>query len=145
MMRKKLVLSALLLLVSVLLCISGGVLQASGSFDWQQCEGKKLNLIFNKHPWTDAVRPLLPEFEARTGIKLSYDIYSEEEYMEKLMIDLATGAGNYDVAMTGVIFQWQYSFAGWIQPLEKFLNDPTLTSPDYHFEDFYPGLVASHS
>ena len=145
MMRKKFVLSALLLLVSVLLCISGGVLQASGSFDWQQCEGQKLNLIFNKHPWTDAVRPLLPEFEARTGIKLSYDIYSEEEYMEKLMIDLATGAGNYDVAMTGVIFQWQYSFAGWIQPLEKFLNDPTLTSPDYRFEDFYPGLVASHS
>lgn len=145
MTRKKLVLSTLLLSVSLLLGISGGVLEASQSFDWQQYKGEKLNLILNKHPWTDAVRPLLPEFEAKTGIKLVYSIYSEEEYMEKLLIDLATRAGNYDVAMTGVIFQWQYSFAGWIQPLEEFLTDPSLTSPDYNFEDFYPGLIASHS
>ncbi len=144
-MRKKLTLITSLLSVSLILCVFAGTLEANQNFDWQQFKGTKLSLILNKHPWTDAVRPFLPEFEAKTGIKLTYGIYSEEEYMEKLMIDLATHAGDYDVAMTGVIFQWQYSFAGWIQPLEKYLNNPTLTSPEYNFQDFYPGLIASHS
>lgn len=117
---------------------------AEEAFDWKQASGETLSILLNRHPWTDATEPLFGEFEELTGIKLEYDILSEEEYMEKLLIDLSTGAGIYDVFMAGAVFEWQYSHGGWIKPLDKYLNDPTLTPPDYDFNDFYPGLVKSH-
>ena len=42
--------------------------------------------------------------------------------------------------MTGAYMIWQYSPAGWMEPLEPYINDPAKTNPDYDFEDILPDL-----
>jgi multiple sugar transport system substrate-binding protein len=113
-------------------------------FSWRRAEGQTLNILLNRHPWTDSVESMLPEFEKLTGITLKYDILTEDEYMEKLLIDLSMKTGRYDVFMAGAVMEWQYSYAGWIKPLDAFLEDPDLTSPGYDFGDFFDGIVKSH-
>jgi len=113
-------------------------------FDWKQAEGETIHVLLNRHPWTDSVETMFGDFEQLTGIDLEFDILSEDEFMEKLLIDLSMKAGRYDVFMAGAVMEWQYSYAGWIKPLDKYLQDPNLTAPDYDFDDFFEGVVKSH-
>ncbi len=34
-------------------------------------EGKNLTIVTANHPWSEAIKPLLPEFEASTGMKVT--------------------------------------------------------------------------
>jgi len=120
------------------------VASAQGSaFDWQQAKGTTLTLILVRHAYTDAMMPFFPEFEKLTGITLKYDILSEEEFRQKLLIDLSTKAGTYDIFMTGPVTNWLYAPGGWIEPLDQYIADTKLTSPDWDFADFWPSLITA--
>ena len=36
--------------------------------NWRQAEGQSVSLGLNKHPYTESLLPLIPEFERLTGI-----------------------------------------------------------------------------
>ena len=112
-----------------------------GEFSWTREKGKTVNVIFAKHPLSDALIEALPRFEQKTGIKLEYDALPEEEFRQKLLTDLSTGKGNYDAFMTGPVTDWQYAKAGWIEPLDAYIKNPSLTERAYDFEDFYPSAI----
>jgi len=95
--------------------------------NWRQFEGQKLTIGLNKHPYTESLLPLIPEFEALTGIKVDYLILPENEYGAKLTADLSNKRGEFTVIMAGAMRNWAYVPAGWMAPLEQFLNDPKLT------------------
>ena len=40
------------------------------TFDWQQFGGSQVRLILNKHPYTESLLPLIPEFTELTGISV---------------------------------------------------------------------------
>ena len=40
---------------------------------------------------------------------------------------------------------FQYDKAGWLEPLDKYVNDPGLTDPDFDFEDSFPRTRAASS
>ncbi len=101
-------------------------------------------MILNKHPFTESLIPLLPQFEQQTGIKTTNLILPEAEYFQKILVDLSTGGGEYDVFMTGPYAHWAYDKAGWTQPLEDYLQDPKMTAPDYDAADLFPPLVAAN-
>ena len=83
----------------------------------------------------------LPKFEELTGIKVTYDVFPEQNYFDKVTIDLQAGdSSTYDVFMTGAYMIWQYAPAGWMEPLEPYINDPAKTNPDYDFEDILADL-----
>ena len=115
--------------------------KVGGEFSWTREEGKTVNLIFAKHPMSDSYIAALPDFEKKTGIKVEYDALPEEEFRQKLLTDLSTGEGNYDAFMTGPVTNWQYAAAGWIAPLDDYINNPALTEKGYDFEDFYPATI----
>lgn len=113
--------------------------------NWRAFEGQKLTIGLNKHPYTESLLPLIPEFEALTGIKVEYLILPEQEYFSKLVVDLSNQRGEFTVIMTGPMRNWQYATPGWIVPLDPFLNDPKLTDRAwYKLEDFFPGLIAAN-
>lgn len=115
------------------------------TFDWQQFKGAQVRLILNKHPYTESLLPLLPEFTKRTGIEVPEPlILPEAEYFQKVLLDLSTGAGEFDAFMTGPQIHWAYDSAGWTEPLEPFLADTNLTSPDYDEKDIFEGLMAAN-
>ena len=113
----------------------------AGEFNWRAHEGETLKLLLNQHPYQQALVGELPKFEELTGIKVTYDVFPEQNYFDKVTIDLQAGdASTYDVFMTGAYMIWQYATAGWMEPLEGYINDPSKTNADYDFEDILPGL-----
>ncbi|MBK8022604.1 MAG: extracellular solute-binding protein [Chloroflexi bacterium] len=130
----------LLVIVSVF-ALGVGMIGAQDEFNWRQFEGTSLKLLLNQHPYQQALVAELPKFEELTGITVSYDVFPEQNYFDKVTIDLSAGASStYDVFMTGAYMIWQYAPAGWMEPLEGYINDPTKTNPDYDFEDIFADL-----
>ncbi|MBV8900203.1 MAG: sugar ABC transporter substrate-binding protein [Verrucomicrobia bacterium] len=133
------------LLIAAALCAaglpSGGRLQAAG-FDWKQASGTKITVAFNQHPYADAIIQRLPQFKELTGIDVSYEVTPEENYFDKVTTNLSASSGVPDVFMTGVYQMWDYSSSNRMEPLDKYVNDPGLTSPDYNPNDFLAGVFS---
>ena len=119
----------------------GAAAAPAGEFNWRAYEGTELKLLLNQHPYQQALVGELPKFEELTGMKVTYDVVPEQNYFDKVTIDLQAGeSSTYDAFMTGAYMIWQYAPAGWMEPLEGYINDPAKTNPDYNFEDILPGL-----
>ncbi|KAB0264641.1 ABC transporter substrate-binding protein [Microvirga brassicacearum] len=116
-------------------------LSQSGSIDWQQAKGTSLFVGMNKHVYTDTILPFIPEFEKLTGIKVQVESYSQDEYMNKRLVDLSSGAGTFDVVMMDQSIV-QYSKAGWVEPLDAYLVNPKFVdAAAYDVNDFLPSLT----
>src|SRR5881394_4333354 len=113
--------------------------------NWRQAEGQSLTIGLNKHPFTESLLPLIPEFRQLTGINVEYLILPEAEYFTKLVADLSQQRGEFSVIMTGPVRNWQYVPPGWILPLDDFLKNPKLTDAAwFQLADFHPALIAAN-
>jgi multiple sugar transport system substrate-binding protein len=113
--------------------------------NWRQAEGQSLTIGLNKHPFTESLLPLIPEFRRLTGINVDYLILPEAEYITKLTADLSQQRGEFSVIMTGPLRNWQFVSADWILPLDDFLTNPKLTDQGwYNVQDFFPALIAAN-
>ncbi|MCB1495628.1 MAG: sugar ABC transporter substrate-binding protein [Bauldia sp.] len=109
-----------------------------------QQSGSKINLLLISHPFVDSLKPLLPEFTAKTGIEVTFEELAEQPGFEKLLADLSSGTGTYDAFMTSPLNNWQYATAGWLEALDGFIDNPALTDAEaYDIGDFAPGILAS--
>jgi multiple sugar transport system substrate-binding protein len=114
---------------------------SSGEFDWRAYEGTEIDVLFSEHTYASAVEEKLSDFEELTGITVNFSTMPESNYYDKLNVDLSSHAGTPDVFMTGAYQSWEYSTAGNMEPLDDYINDPSLTSPDYNYDDFIPGVI----
>lgn len=89
----------------------------TGSFDWKREKGTTVKALLNKHPYTDALVADLKSFTEKTGIKVQYDVFPEDNYFDKLTVDLSSGRASYDVFMLGAYMVWQYGPPGWLEDL----------------------------
>ena len=129
---------------------SAGVLlnmQASralaADFDWKAHSGKTVKLLLNKHPYADAMIANLENFKALTGMDVSYDVFPEDVYFDKVTAALSSGSTEYDAFMTGAYMTWTYGPAGWVEDLNEWINDPAKTNPNYNWEDMLEGVRTS--
>lgn len=106
-------------------------------------KGTGIKLLLNKHPYTDAMIANLDAFKEMTGMEVTYDVFPEDVYLDKVTAALSSGSSEYDAFMTGAYMTWTYGPAGWISDLNEWINDPAKTPPNYNFEDMLPGLRAS--
>jgi ABC-type glycerol-3-phosphate transport system substrate-binding protein len=114
-------------------------LPAEAKIDWKQFEGEEISIVFNVHPWHEAIEPFIPEFEALTGIKVKLVKLPTTQYMTKVPADLTAGTFAFDVYMTQYYDAPKYVLEHWTADLEPFLKDPKLTDPKwYDYEDFFP-------
>ena len=116
---------------------SGG----SGTFSWRQQAGTTIKIGFSAHPLATSLIQQLRDFEQLTGIKVQYEQAPEADFRAKLNTQLQSGSSSFDVFMTGPATNWGYSAHGWIENLQPYVDNQSLTSPDWDFNDFYPGAV----
>ena len=115
------------------------------NIDWQQFKGTDLTIAMNKHPFTESLLPLIPQFEALTGMRVKYLILPEEEYFQKIEVDLSSKQGVYNVFMCGPMRNWGYVTPGWMEPLDKYIDNPKVTDKKwYDIADIYPSLLAAN-
>ena len=116
---------------------------AAGGVDFQKHKGRTIKLLLNKHPYVDAMLKNLDNFKALTGLNVTYDIFPEDVYFDKVTAALASKSSQYDAFMTGAYQTWKYGPARQIVDLNVFLKDPKLTSDAFQWDDIYEGLRTS--
>ncbi|NLL37045.1 MAG: sugar ABC transporter substrate-binding protein, partial [Fretibacterium sp.] len=72
------------LLVLTLALFSFAGVAVAEEFNWKQCEGQTIKILFNQHPYAEGIIQKIPEFEALTGIKVVHTMIPEENYFDKL-------------------------------------------------------------
>src|ERR1700677_3975697 len=115
----------------------------AADFDWMKFKGTKLHVLLNKHPYADAMIADLDNFKKMTGMEVTYDIFPEDVYFDKVTAALSSKSSQYDAFMTGAYMTWTYGPAGWIDDLNEYIKDPKKTNPQYNWEDVQPGLRSS--
>jgi len=109
-------------------------------FNWKRFQGKELFFIFSKHPWIEVLEKNIPEFESLTGMKVKWETLPEIQARQKLTVEMTSGSGGVDGFFTSLhVEKKRFWKAGWYQALNKFLDDKSLTSPEYDWSDFAAG------
>jgi multiple sugar transport system substrate-binding protein len=110
------------------------------AFNWQRFRGKELYCIFYKHPWIDEMVKFFPEFEDLTGMKVKHEVLPEIQGRQKLTVEMTGGGGGLDVWHASMhVEKRRFWKNGWFQPLNRFLEDKSLTAPDYDWNDLTTG------
>ena len=79
------------------------------------------------------------EFEEQTGIAVDVRIVSSDLYFSNKIHHLLEGEGAADVYMSGPVLVWEHLAAGFVQPLDEFLE---RASDSYDASDFVERLLA---
>jgi len=87
--------------------------------------------IINFITWNEDYLPTLqkevPRFEKETGIKVNWQLLSEDIVRDKVLIDLASGAGQFDLVLTDVWILPEHVSSNYLEPLDRFIeNDPAF-------------------
>jgi len=106
--------------------------------------GTAIRFLAANHPWTEAIKPLLPEFEARTGIKIRLESYGEDQLTQKLTTEFTAGGSDIDAFMQRPLQEArQYVQNKWYTDLNPLVKDPARTPADWSFADFQAGAVGT--
>ena len=113
---------------------------AADAFSWRRFAGQSIFIQFTKNPWSDTMEKLLPDFEKQTGIKVEFSDLPEIQARQKLTVEFTAGSGGIDVWYTSLhVEKRRFWKSGWYADLGKFLKDPTMTSPEYDWNDMAGG------
>jgi multiple sugar transport system substrate-binding protein len=115
--------------------------QGTTSFDWQKYAGESIIVLNAEMPITDVLQKYVPEFEKLTGINVDYQVQTEEQMREKVMIALQAGSNEFDVyealsSREGPMFIQ----GGWSEPLDDYIEKQL--PPDYDFEGIGKGPIS---
>ena len=105
-------------------------------------KGTTIKAIFLDRPGYAAAIKLLPDFEKRTGIKVSYETVPYENSRERQVLDFTAGNEN-DVVLTDVVWIGEFAGNGWLEPVKTFTDDKKLADPDLKLAGFFPILLES--
>jgi multiple sugar transport system substrate-binding protein len=133
----------LIILVTFVTVLNACAAVSAPAFDWKAHSGTKIKLLLNKHPYTDALLYYLVDFISETGIKVSFDVFHEEEYFAKVTEALASKSPEYSIFMTGAYQLWQYAPLGYVEDLRPYMTNPEKTNPDWDQADFFENLLTS--
>ncbi|HUW36346.1 MAG TPA: sugar ABC transporter substrate-binding protein [Rhodocyclaceae bacterium] len=133
------------LTLTALLCVGLTSASAFAQINWKQAQGTEIRFLMNKHPFTTYIEPKIAEFEKLTGIKVVMESFPEDQYRNKLAIELNAG-GKVDgfMIMPGQDDLY-YSKAGWLQPLDGYIADPKLTDASWDPSDFFASFAKASS
>jgi multiple sugar transport system substrate-binding protein len=126
------------LVLSVVLGTAG----AGADVNWRRFDGQTLRFLSETVPATPLIREkILPDFTARTGIKVVYEDYIHRQLRQKMAVELAARSSALDVYMTlPMVVGREYWKAGFIEPLDRFVKDPAATAADYEYDDLSPAV-----
>jgi len=103
-------------------------------------DGETISFVTANHPWGDAIKPFLPEFEAATGITVNVESFFEDQLTQKLTVQFASGSTTPDVFMYRPLQEGKLFYKnGWLNDLDSYTKDDA----EYDFEDFFKTAVGT--
>lgn len=102
-----------------------------------QAKSVTLRFVAANHPYLDTIRPLIPEFEKKTGIKVAVENYEDVHLTPKLTVEFTSNASTVDVFMSRPLQEINlYGRNKWYEPLNKYINNKKLTPKSWDWHDF---------
>ena len=128
---KKVLVILLALTVSAALFAGGGGQAAPSGGGAAPAQVKEIRVLLANHPYGDLLKPMLPEFERQSGIRINMEQLNETQLTQKLTTEFASGAASVDVFMTRPLQEaLLFLKNGWYAPLNS-----------YDFSDYPPAAV----
>ena len=116
---------------------------AQSAFDWKQCKGQNLEVNYQLSPRGDLARNNIKKFEELTGIKVGFEQIPEQQQRPKVAMEMATGHPSFDAVNVAMHVQKRLiEKAKWMEDLRPFINDKSLTNPDFDLADFSKPAMA---
>ncbi len=115
MKKKTLVIFALIVCLAVPFSLFAGGAKEADS-------GKvTLNLLMEDVPDTQIIKNMLPEFEAKSGIKVNFEIVQYTDMHTKLITQFLAPTSTYDVIEVDNYWAGEFPAAGWLEPLDSYI------------------------
>jgi multiple sugar transport system substrate-binding protein len=108
-------------------------------------KGTEIHLAIIGAPGIPQALKHLDDFEARTGIKVTYDMLPELTLREKTTMDLALGTGIYDGIMFGLMYVVPYAEPGWLLPLDAFIESKATESEELGMSDYISKFLEANT
>jgi ABC-type glycerol-3-phosphate transport system substrate-binding protein len=106
--------------------------------NWRQVEGESISVAVIPASYFDNLLGLLPQFEALTGIKVRAEKVPPGQIRQKAMLDLSSKTATYATHAADPMYYPLYVSNKWVEPLDKYLNDATLTDPAwFNYNDIF--------
>jgi multiple sugar transport system substrate-binding protein len=114
---KRILIPVLVVCLSVMVFARGG--QEGGGAQGEQAV--QLRVLLANHPYGELIKPLIPEFERDTGIKVIVESLQESQLTQQLTTEFATGSSTVDVFMTRPLQETLlFNKNGWYAPLDGY-------------------------
>jgi len=111
-------------------------------FDWQRFAGTKIEVLLTQNPRSQLLQEFEQEFVELTGIQVGSEQVPEQQQRQKQVIEFSSGSTTFDVTMTSWHVQKRLFGKGrWLEDLNPFIADETLTAPDFDADDFSAGSI----
>jgi multiple sugar transport system substrate-binding protein len=108
--------------------------------------GTAIRVLGANHPWADALKPLLPDFEAKTGIKVTLEQLGEDQLTQKLTTEFTAGSSDVDAFMQRPLQEAKlHQQNGYYQDLNKYLKDTAKTPADYDVNDISKAALGTET
>jgi multiple sugar transport system substrate-binding protein len=116
-------------------CSLALVTQAFGQKD-KPLTGAHLSVALRSLPEADFIIARIPQFEERTGVKVQVVTFPEQQLRDKLVQDVSSGAGQFQVIAADSMTLPEFAEAQWITPLDELIKQE---QQDYDVQDISPG------
>jgi multiple sugar transport system substrate-binding protein len=112
---------------------AGGASTAPADSNAKPFKGKNLSVYMGSNSTADYLRTLLPEFEEKTGMKVEFQVFANEQLSQKLSVQLTTASATPDVFTIRPLEETKlFEKNGWVEPLEAYITkDPAYGADDF--------------
>jgi multiple sugar transport system substrate-binding protein len=118
---------------------------ATGDFDWRRFEGEVVRVAALQSPQGEAISDRLAEFEELTGITVEFDMLPQAQFRDRTQVQFAAGSDDPDVFMSLMAQEGlRFYRDGFLEDLWPYIEDPSMTSSDYDFDDFADGPIQAN-
>ena len=99
----------------------------AAKINWKQAEGEQITVAVIPASYFENLISLQPQFEALTGIKVRFEKVPPGQIRQKALLDLSSKTATYATHAADPMYYPLYVANKWVEPLDKYLNDATLT------------------
>jgi multiple sugar transport system substrate-binding protein len=108
----------------------------AAKINWKQAEGESISVAVIPASYFDNLLSLLPQFQALTGVQVRAEKVPPGQIRQKAMLDLSSRTTTYATHAADPMYYPLYVANKWVDPLDRYLNDPALTDAAwYRYDD----------
>jgi multiple sugar transport system substrate-binding protein len=112
--------------------------------NWRLAEGEALNVGIIPASFFKPLIAHSADFQNLTGIKVGFEEIPPGQIRNKTVLDLNSKTGTYSTSFTDPMYYPLYASNKWVEPLEAYLGDSTLTDAKwYDLDDVVPAWRAA--